>query len=214
MYTGIVQGTFTVTQLQRLPGLISVTVQLNSELLEDLLIGASVAVDGVCLSVTHIEGEQVRFDIMQQTLDVTTLADLCIGHSVNIERSAKQGVEVGGHILSGHIDSTALVVAIEEPENNRFVTYQLPAPLMKYVFEKGFIAINGCSLTVAKVDRAQHSFTVCYIPETLRVTTHGDKHVGDKVNIEIDRQTQTIVDTVERVLSSQPELFAGLLNKA
>ena len=214
MYTGIVQGAFAVTQLQRLPGLMSITVQLHAALLEDLVIGASVSVDGVCLSVTQIEGDEVRFDIMQQTLDITTLADLCVGHSVNIERSAKQGVEVGGHILSGHIDSTALVVAIEEPENNRFVSYQLPAPFMKYVFEKGFVAINGCSLTVAKVDRGQHQFTVCYIPETLRVTTHGAKHLGDKVNIEIDRQTQTIVDTVERVLSSQPELLTGLLNKA
>ncbi|WP_035801348.1 riboflavin synthase [Dasania marina] len=214
MYTGIVQGAFTVTQLQRLPGLLTVTVQLNASLLEDLLIGASVSIDGVCLSVTGMVGEDVSFDIMQQTLDVTTLADLRVGYSVNIERSAKQGVEVGGHILSGHIDSSAQLVAIAEPENNRFVTYQLPAQLMKYVFEKGFIAINGCSLTVAKIDRAKQQFTVCYIPETLRVTTHGSKHIGDSVNIEIDRQTQTIVDTVERVLSSQPELFSGLLNNS
>ena len=212
MYTGIVQGSFPVTRLLSQPGLLSIRVELNPALMQDLLIGASVGVDGVCLSVTAIEGQQVDFDIMQQTLELTTLGALAVGSQVNIERSAKQGVEVGGHILSGHIDCTAELVAIETPENNRFVTYRLPAQLMKYVFEKGFIAVNGCSLTVAKVERSKNEFTVCYIPETLRVTTHGEKSIGDKVNIEIDRQTQTIVDTVERVLQSQPELLVGIIN--
>jgi riboflavin synthase len=101
-------------------------------------------------------------------------------------------------------------VAIEEPENNRFVTYQVAKAKMPYIFEKGFIALNGCSLTVAKVDREQATFTVCYIPETLRVTTHGDKQLGDKVNFEIDRQTQAIVDTVTMVLQNNPQLFHGL----
>jgi riboflavin synthase len=164
--------------------------------------------------VTHIRGNDVDFDVMQQTLEVTTLGIVEEGGRVNVERSAKQGAEIGGHILSGHIDCSAEVVAIEEPENNRFVSYQLPAALMKYVFDKGFVAINGCSLTVAKVNREERQFTVCYIPETLRITTHGDKQIGDKVNIEIDRQTQIIVDTVERLLTGQPELFAGMINQS
>jgi riboflavin synthase len=214
MYTGIVQGAFVIKHIDRQAGLSTITLELATNLLQDLAIGASVGVDGVCLSVTQIRDNEVDFDVMQQTLEVTTLAAVQQGGRVNVERSAKQGVEVGGHILSGHIDCRAEVVAIEEPENNRFVSYQLPESLMKYVFEKGFIAINGCSLTVAKVNRAEQQFTVCYIPETLRVTTHGDKQLGDKVNIEIDRQTQTIVDTVERLLTSQPELLAGILNKS
>lgn len=212
MYTGIVQGAFLVTAVTDKPGLKTITVTLAEPLMAELTLGASIAVDGVCLTVTGFEGLNVDFDIMQQTLVSTTLADLQSGSQVNVERSAKQGVEIGGHLLSGHIDTMAEVVAIEEPENNRFVTYQLPAELMKYVFEKGFIALNGCSLTVAKVNRTEHNFTVCYIPETLRVTTHGAKQLGDKVNIEIERQTQTIVDTVERLLSQQPELLSQALS--
>ena len=135
MYTGIVQGKFPVVELSSQPGLLSIVVELSAELMNELLIGASVGVDGVCLSVTAIAGQQVHFDIMQQTLNLTALGKLEVGCEVNVERSAKQGVEVGGHILSGHIDCTADVVAIENPENNRFVTYGLPAHLMKYVFE-------------------------------------------------------------------------------
>ena len=126
---------------------------------------------------------------------------------VNVERSAKQGVEIGGHIISGHVDGCVAVVKVEEPENNRFVSYQAPADKMKYIFPKGFIGLNGCSLTVAEVDKVKQTFTVCFIPETLRVTTHGEKQLGNKLNFEIDRQTQAIVDTVENFLGENPQLF-------
>lgn len=207
MYTGIVQGAFPIQQLFRKPGLLSLVVELPDSLLEDLTIGASVGMDGVCLTVTTIDTNRVGFDVMQQTLSLTTLGDLHEGSRVNIERSAKQGAEIGGHQLSGHVDGTVEVVAIEEPENNRFVTYRAPAEKMKYIFNKGFIALNGCSLTVADTNPEQSTFTVCYIPETLRVTTHGEKHLGDKVNFEIDRQTQAIVDTVENFLAANPALL-------
>lgn len=204
MYSGIVQGCFAIQQIQRKPGLHCLSVDLPEALLQDLHIGASVGMDGVCLTVTAIAGSRISFDVMQQTLAVTTLGQLQLHSMVNIERSAKQGVEIGGHMVSGHVDGTVEIVAIEEPENNRFVTYRVPTEKMKYIFDKGFIALNGCSLTVAKVDREQHTFTVCYIPETLRITTHGAKQMGDRINFEIDRQTQTIVDTVEHFLQSNP----------
>lgn len=203
MFTGIVSQSLPLIMIENLPGLTRIAFNFSEALLQDLTIGASVAIDGVCLTVTHIEGRQVQFDIMRQTLEVTTLQDLQSGQRVNIERSAKQGAEVGGHIVSGHVDGYAEVVGIEQSENNHYVIYQVPAHITKYIFDKGFVALNGCSLTVAKLDRAQNTLTVCYIPETLRVTTHGDKKVGDKVNIEVDRQTQTIVDTVERVLAER-----------
>lgn len=209
MYTGIVQGSFAIKALQRKPGLHSFMVELSDELMDGLAIGASVAMDGVCLTVTQIDANQVWFDAMQQTLSLTTLGELQQGSLVNIERSAKQGVEIGGHVISGHVDACVEVVAISEPENNRFVTYSLPVEQMKYVFNKGFIGLNGCSLTVAEVDKANQTFTVCYIPETLRVTTHGLKVVGDKLNIEVDRQTQAIVDTVENFLRANPEVLGG-----
>jgi riboflavin synthase len=169
-----------------------------------------VAIDGVCLTVTVIEQSKVYFDVMQQTLSLTTLGNLKVGDRVNLERSAKQGVEIGGHIVSGHVDGTVEVVGIEQPENNCFITYQAPAEKMKYIFAKGFIALNGCSLTVADVDKAKRTFQVCYIPETLRVTTHGRKQLGDRLNFEVDRQTQTIVETVENFLKANPQMLTAL----
>lgn len=207
MFTGIVQGSFPLLAVERKPGLHSFTIELPDPLLDDLVIGASVAVDGVCLTVTAIDQGKVYFDIMQQTLSLTTLGELDTGDMVNIERSARQGVEIGGHVISGHVDNTAEVVAIEQPENNKFITYRAPAEQMKYIFAKGFVSLNGCSLTVASVNREEHTLTVCYIPETLRVTTHGAKVIGDRINFEIDRQTQAIVDTVENVLAANPELI-------
>lgn len=209
MFTGIVQGSFPLLSVEHKPGLHSFTIDLPAPLLEGLTLGASVAVDGVCLTVTDFEHGKVYFDVMQQTLSLTTLGDLSCGDVVNIERSAKQGVEIGGHILSGHIDGYAQVVAIEQPENNLFVTYRAPAEKIKYIFSKGFVGLNGCSLTVAEVDKSEGTFMVCYIPETLRVTTHGEKKVGDKINFEVDRQTQAIVDTVENFLGENPSLLRG-----
>lgn len=209
MYTGIVQGAFPIRRVERKPGLHSLTIELSDELCQDLVIGASVGVDGVCLTVTAIDATLIQFDVMQQTLSLTTLGQLEDGDQVNVERSAKQGVEVGGHIISGHVDGCVEVVAIESPENNCFITYQAPLEKMKYIFNKGFIGLNGCSLTVADVDKAANTFKVCFIPETLRMTTHGEKVLGSRLNFEVDRQTQAIVDTVENFLAANPEVLAG-----
>lgn len=209
MFTGIVQGAFPIVAVEVKPGLHSLVIELAEELLDELAIGASVAIDGVCLTVTAIEQQRVYFDAMQQTLSLTTLGALQTGDWVNVERSAKQGVEVGGHIISGHVDGAATVVAIEQPENNCFITYRLPADKMKYIFPKGFIGLNGCSLTVANVDKVAHTCQVCFIPETLRVTTHGNKQIGDQLNFEVDRQTQAIVDTVENFLTANPQLCSA-----
>lgn len=207
MFTGIVQGSFPILSVERKPGLHTLRFDFPAMLLKDLAIGASVSVDGVCLTVTTIEGSLVSFDVMQQTLSVTTIDSLDAGNVVNMERSAKQGVEVGGHIISGHVDGCAEVIAIEQPDNNCFISYRVPAEKMKYIFSKGFVGLNGCSLTVAEINKTNNTFTVCYIPETLRVTTHGAKTLGDKVNFEIDRQTQAIVDTVENFLGDNPDMF-------
>ena len=214
MYTGIVQGAYAIGHVERKSGLHVFAIELPEPLLVDLSIGASVAIDGVCLTVTAINGSKVSFDVMQQTLSVTTLGTLGEGDRVNIERSAKHGAEIGGHIISGHVDGCAEVISIEEPENNRFVTYRVPAAMMKYILSKGFIGINGCSLTVAEVDKAANTFTVCYIPETLRVTTHGVKQLGSQVNIEVDRQTQAIVDTVESMFRDNPQILNEILQRS
>jgi riboflavin synthase len=122
------------------------------------------------------------------------------GSKVNFERSARVGDEIGGHNVSGHVHCTASIVEVRETENNKRLTIELPDDKwMKYVLPKGFISVDGCSLTVGEVEGRQ--FSVYLIPETLRVTVFGFKGVGDKVNIEIEAQTQAIVDTVERVVA-------------
>ncbi|MBX3634963.1 MAG: riboflavin synthase subunit alpha [Rubrivivax sp.] len=200
MFTGIVQGTATVRRLQAQTGLSTIELAFPRGFAEGLAIGASVAVDGVCLTVTRLSGDDAAaFDVMQQTLSLSTLAALREGGRVNVERAAKDGAEIGGHPLSGHVDFRATVQSIRRPENNHVLRFAVPAPWMRYVFAKGYIAVNGASLTVAEAGREPDGsgwFEVWLIPETLRMTTFGDKREGDAVNIEIERQTQVFVDTV------------------
>jgi riboflavin synthase len=203
MYTGIVQRSVEVTHLHDEPGLRTFAVRLPQELRDGLEIGASVGLDGVCLTVTRIDSEDVFFDAIRETQELTTLGEVELGNEVNVERSALSGAEIGGHEISGHVDGTLTIRDIENDENNCVLTFAAPANRMKYIFPKGFIALNGCSLTVVDVDREKAVFTVHLIPETLGVTTFGAKHVGDRVNFEIDRKTQVIVDTVRSFLSEQ-----------
>lgn len=212
MFTGIVTGTGLVTHIERRTGLQRMVLTLPFPAESVPTIGASVSIDGVCLTVSeviHSEGlgskggdSQVAVDVMQETLNRTTLGMLNEQGRFNVERSYSSGQEVGGHILSGHIDTTASILKIETPPNNHVLTFQVPPAWMKYVFAKGFVALNGCSLTVSEPDYTSHTFKVWLIPETLRVTTFGEKRVGDLVNLEVDRTTQVIVDTVERFLNS------------
>ncbi len=203
MYTGIVAGAFQLVGLEQKPGLSQLVVELNDALVEGLTIGASVGLNGVCMTVTVIDGVRVHFDAMQETLSLTTLGELREGDWLNVERSASQGAEIGGHLISGHVDGTAELVARDRPENNCTMTFRLPPELLKYVFKKGFIGLHGCSLTIADIDKNDATFSVCLIPETLRVTNLSKLSVGERVNIEVDRQTQVIVDTVERVLAER-----------
>jgi riboflavin synthase len=222
MFTGIVQGIATVQTLVERSGLHSVTLRFPPGFTSGLNVGASVAVDGVCLTVTALGGgDTANFDIMLQSLSVTTLPALREGGSVNVERAARDGAEIGGHPLSGHVDCRAMIKDIRRPENNRVMRIEVPAPWMRYVFAKGYIAVNGVSLTAAMIDRERDGsgwFEVWLIPETLRMTTFAAKAVGDAVNIEIERQTQVFVDTIrdaieERLGAWQPALEALLRDR-
>lgn len=206
MFTGIVQGVATVVARQERPGLVNFTLQFPPGLTAGLEIGASVACNGTCLTVTAVHGDRAQFDVMQQTLRLTTLGSLHEGAHLNVERSAKTGVEIGGHVLSGHVDAQLRIAAIRRPENNHVMRFDVPAPWMNYLFAKGFVALNGASLTIADAGREAGGsgwIEVWLIPETLRMTTFGDLAEGDAVHLEIDRQTQVIVDTVERVLAQR-----------
>ncbi|KKI43145.1 riboflavin synthase [Obesumbacterium proteus] len=202
MFTGIVQGTAPVVSIDEKSNFRTHIVKFPQELLPDLELGASVAHNGCCLTVTKVEGDLVSFDLMKETLRITNLGDVTVGSVVNLERAAKFNDEIGGHLMSGHIICTAEIVKILTSENNRQIWFKMPNPeLMKYVLHKGFIGIDGISLTIGEVTKSR--FCVHLIPETLQRTTLGVKRLGDKVNIEIDPQTQAVVDTVERVLASR-----------
>lgn len=200
MFTGIVQANQPIVLLEKKTGLYTLSVQLTEDLVEGLQTGGSVSVDGVCLTVVSIDGLLVTFNAMMETLRLTTLQFLEVGKKVNIERSSRVGDEVGGHRLSGHVHGMAEIVKVDQPENNKSMTFQVPREWMKYIVQKGFIALDGCSLTVVNPDRHSGTFEVWFIPETLSRTGFGSKQVGDFVNLEFDPNTQIIVETVERIM--------------
>ena len=202
MFTGIVQGKAQIKAITEGANFRTHVVEMPQEMLKGLQIGASVAHNGVCLTVTKIQDNLVSFDLMQETLKITNLGELKAGDFVNIERAMQMGTEIGGHILSGHVYCTADIVERIPSENNLQIWFQLPnQDTMKYVLTKGFIAVDGISLTIGEV--REQRFCVNLIPETIHRTLIGKKNVGEKVNIEIDPQTQAIVDTVERYLAQK-----------
>lgn len=206
MYSGIIYGSYPVTEINRQPNLLSFAVDLPEELLNHLKLGASIAVDGICQTVRTIDGQRIWFDAMQETLAKTTLNTLKIGQKVNIERSLRYHDENGGHEISGHIDGTLEVIQVNQTDNNHIMTLQVPQNFRKYVFNKGFLAIHGASLTVSDWNAQHGTFKIYLIPETLRLTNLGEYQPHDHLNFEIEKRTQTIVDTIERYLSEHTEL--------
>lgn len=194
MFSGIVLGCAAVADVAVKPGLSRITLDLGL-LAKGLKKGASVSVGGVCLTVVEVKGSTAAFEAMQETLDKTTLGAARKGDKLNIERSLRFGDEIGGHIVSGHVDGTAEIVRIEKPENNCIMTFKASEKIMQYIFSKGFVALDGTSLTVVDVNRKNRTFTVYFIPETLRVTSFGSRKKGDYVNLEVDRLTMAAVET-------------------
>ena len=199
MFTGIVQGTGRVTSLIEGDAIRTLVIELPN--VENLAIGASVAINGVCLTATGMDGNNVHFDVIPETLPRTNIGELETDHMVNVERSLSFGDEIGGHLLSGHIMGTGLIQAAEPLGEGMDFQILVPADLRKYILEKGYIGVDGISLTVGAVQDG--GFALHIIPETLRLTTLGHHGVGDAVNLEIDSTTQTIVATVERYLSQE-----------
>ena len=198
MFTGIVQGLAKVECVESSPGFKRISVLLGPDLITGLKVGASVSIDGVCLTAVNIDGDLATFDVIQETLQKTTLNTIHTDRMVNVERAAKFGDEIGGHLISGHVFDTAQIIHLHRPAHHVIMTFQGKAAWMKYLFPKGYIAIDGVSLTLVEVN-PDLTFSVHLIPETLRVTTLGRKETGQHVNIEVDAQTQAIVDTVERI---------------
>ncbi|PHM29118.1 riboflavin synthase subunit alpha [Xenorhabdus budapestensis] len=204
MFTGIVQVKAPIVAIEEKIHFRTHVVKFPAELLSEIETGASVSHNGCCLTVTKIDGDLISFDLMKETLRLTNLGELKIGDLVNLERAAKFGDEIGGHLMSGHVITTAEIAKIFTAENNHEIWFRIyDKQLMKYILHKGFIGIDGISLTIGDV--VNNRFCVHLIPETLERTTLGKKRIDQKVNIEIDPQTQAIVDTVERFMAQKEQ---------
>ncbi|MDF2549579.1 MAG: riboflavin synthase alpha chain [Chlamydiales bacterium] len=202
MFSGIVQGSYPITSLTEYKDHLHYAVSLPLKLSERIELGASIAVDGVCQTVvaqkTQGDACQVFFDAIEETLQKTTLSSLHLGRKVHIERALTYGAEIGGHLLSGHVFGKALVKKVHAGKSTRSLDISCNPHWLKYILPKGFIALDGASLTVNAVH--SEGFTVHLIPETLRLTHFQNKAEGDFLNIEFDTMTQCIVDTVEHYL--------------
>jgi riboflavin synthase len=198
MFTGIVQGLGIVTAIHEHHQLRTLQVRLPQGTNDNLSIGASIANNGCCLTITAINGDEVCFDVMAESLAKTNLGQLRVGDKINIERAARYGDEIGGHIMSGHIYTTTTITRIEDTMHNRTVWFKLPNNATPYILTKGFIGLNGCSLTIGDVTETE--FNVHLIPETMNRTLFGTCQINDCINLEIDAQTQAIVDTVQKYM--------------
>ena len=196
MFTGIVAGTAPIVDIGGYDSVRTFSVDLNG-FDSDLEIGASVSLDGVCMTVVDIKNGIVSFDAISETLDRTTLSNRMVGDLLNVERSLRFGDELGGHILSGHIIGTAEILKREEVGDGVDFLITIPDGCNQFILEKGYIAVDGMSLTIGKCD--EDCFFLHIIPETLRITSIGNKSKGDLVNIEIDSRTQAMVEAMIRM---------------
>ena len=199
MFTGIVQGTGTIISIDKKGTSSTLSIDLG-ELSSHLSLGSSVSIDGVCMTVTNQKDTIVFFDAIQETLSRTTLGQAVEGDMVNLERALKMGDELGGHLLSGHIMCKSSVVSRKNNGEGVDLEISVNDQLKPYIMEKGYIAIDGISLTIGKVN--QNTFNLHLIPETLERTTINSKIEGSLVNIEIDSITQAIVSTVASIMDN------------
>ncbi|HYH34614.1 MAG TPA: riboflavin synthase [Nocardioides sp.] len=194
MFTGIVEELGTVAAVEEQGDAIRLTIEART-VLEGTAPGDSISVNGCCLTVVEHDGRRWRADVMQETLDKTSLRDAAPGDRVNLERAVTVERRLGGHVVQGHVDGVGTVVARRPSEHWEVVEISVPDGLGRYLVDKGSVAVDGVSLTVVEAGRT--TFTVSLIPETLSRTTLGTRRPGDRVNLEVD----VIAKHVERLLT-------------
>ena len=191
MFTGIVQAKGAISEIKSFEQGLRLRIEADKDFLKGLKKGASISVNGACLTVTDFSEGSVNFDVIEETLKVTNLSYFKKGDLVNMERSLKFGDEVGGHILSGHVSCTCEAIKYESDKETE-IRVNTPKEWMKFIFKKGYVALNGVSLTVGKV--VGNYFSVYLIPETLEVTNLGINSKNLMLNLEVDQNTVAIVN--------------------
>ena len=201
MFSGIVSNKSKVLKLESFSDFIRIHISTPKNFNKGLKKGASISVNGVCLTSKDNGNKNLKFDVIEETLLKTNLKHILKGDIVNLERSIKASSEIGGHLMSGHIHFTGEVKKIFEKENTKDMRISISREYSDYILEKGYIGVNGCSLTIGKVFKNQ--FNIHLIPETLKITNLEKLEEKDLVNIEIDQTTIAIVDTVKKTLAAQ-----------
>jgi riboflavin synthase len=201
MFTGIVSGKGHVQKIVRYEDYISLIIKAPKDFSKNLIKGASVAVNGVCLTVKKGKTDILEFDVIEETLQKTNLKDISKSSKVNLERSMTAKSEIGGHLVSGHIHGTGEVLKVIDRQATKDLQIKIPTSLREYFFYKGYVALDGCSLTIGKVLKT--SFYIHLIPETVSVTTFKDIKKGDLINIEVEQSTINTVETVKKIMSQR-----------
>jgi riboflavin synthase len=196
MFTGLISELGRITSIERGETSAVFTIQASNSV-TGLKVGDSIAVNGTCLTATSLTSDSFTSDVMVQTLSLTSLSQLQVGSRVNLELAASVDMRMGGHIVQGHVDGVATMVAMTPGEKWAQFDVKIPAPLTKYIVDQGSIALDGISLTVGKIDDATDTVTVWLIPETLEKTNLSDKKPGDLINVEVD----VLAKYVERLIS-------------
>jgi riboflavin synthase len=183
MFTGLIENIGTVAKMERRGEGILITINFSSEL-DDLKVGDSISVDGVCLTVTHLQAQGFGAEVSAETVGRTTLGNKRPQQKVNLERALRLNDRLGGHLVTGHVDEVAKITAINPEGSSQKITFQVAEKSIRYLVEKGSVTVDGISLTVNEVKSDRFSVTI--IPHTASHTTLGSKKVGDEVNIETD----------------------------
>jgi len=206
VFTGIIEELGRVAAIEQQPDAVRITIE-GPLVSSDLHRGDSIAVCGTCLTAVEFDTNGFTADVMQETLNRTSLGDLKIGSPVNLERAMTAATRFGGHVVQGHVDGVGHVISREPSENWEWVRVAVPADLMKYVVLKGSITIDGVSLTINEV--GENFVGLSLIPETLRLTTLGTKQPGDKVNVEADVMAKHIERLIEARFAGQDSSQKG-----
>ena len=201
MFSGIVQEAGKVIGFVKEKDIYNLSIECSSEFISDLKKGASISVDGVCLTVKDENPEILRFDLVEETIKRTNFQNIKTGDNVNLERSLKMGDEIGGHPVSGHIHGISKVISIDKRDQSWDVKFSIESFMHDYMLHKGYVAINGCSLTVGEV--SNESFMIHLIPETLSITNLFQLQQDSIVNVELDQNTIVIADIVKKYLDGK-----------
>lgn len=201
MFSGIVQTVGKIESIKDKDHIKTIRIETHGDYLEDIAIGQSVSVDGVCLSLVKKNNEYCEFEAVEETINRTTLGSYKQGTKVNLEKSLKFGDTVGGHFVSGHIHTRGRIVEVELVGESKNILIEIEEKWIKYLTEKGYISVNGASITIGKVSK--NTFYIHLIPETLKTTNLDELIYDNYVNLEFDQSTIAIVDTTERLINQK-----------